>query len=161
MEELDDPREAEEISYAEYLLVRSWRRFVLGGGPCPLLAGAFRDARHGEEILHTLAIFLHVLGKGSRHPLNVGHPGAIGLTADEAQMLALLAAAQARHKSLFAAHLCWLVRPDCQDAVTIAARVLTRLLSLARIRLPAPAPMMAPASAALCLVAGPVILAAE
>ncbi|HEX4272129.1 MAG TPA: hypothetical protein VHZ32_12110, partial [Rhizomicrobium sp.] len=130
-------------------------------GPCPLLAGAFGKAGRGEDILHTLAIFLHVLGKGSRHPLSVGHPGCIGLTADEAQMLALLAAVQARHKALFAAHLCWLVRPECQDAVTIAARVLARLLSLARIRLPPPAPMAAPNSSALCRVTGPILLAAE
>ena len=161
MEEMEDPREAEEISYAEYLLVRSWRRFVLGAGPCPLLAGAFGNARRGEDILHTLAVFLHVLGKGSRHPLSLGYPGCIELTADEAQMLALLASVQSRHKALFAAHLCWLVRPECQDTVTIAARVLARLLSLERIRLPPPAPMVAPDPSALCLVAGPVILAAE
>jgi hypothetical protein len=156
---MDVPHEAEEISYAEYLLVRSWRRFVLGHGPCPLLAGAFGDARRGQDLLHTLAVFLGALGKGSRHPLSVGHPGCIGLTCDEAQMLALLAAMQARHRMLFDAHLRWLVRPEYREPVTIAARVLTRLLSLARIRLPCPLAANAPASPALSVVTGHAVAA--
>jgi hypothetical protein len=159
MEEVDDPREVEEISYAEYLLVRSWRRFVLGHGPCPLLAGAFGGPGRGEDILHTLAVFLQALGAGSRHPLSVGHPGCIELTADEAQMLAMLAAMQARHAALFDAHLCWLVRPECRKAVTVAARILARLLSLERIRLPPPAMIAAPAPSALSLVSH--VMAAE
>ena len=117
--------------YVEILLVWTWRKIVSSRGNCPGIEREFAEwaGEAGREMLLTYAAFLKALGHGSRRPLTIGHPGLLGFTPDERQVIALLAAAQANDDARLSAHLEWLVRADCQCTATIAVRTLARLLA--------------------------------
>jgi hypothetical protein len=115
----------------ELLLVWSWRKIVSSRGNCPGIEREFTEwaGEAGRDMLLTYAAFLKALGHGSRRPLTIGHPGLLGFTRDERQVIALLAAAQAGDDTWLSAHLEWLIRADCQCTATIAARTFARLLA--------------------------------
>jgi len=127
------------LSFPEHLLVWTWRKLVSGRGGCPLVGREYAAFDGGEEMLVALAAFLRALGQGSRRALSVGPPGCLGMTADERQMLALLAAGQCEDETLIAAHLDWLVRPESRDGVAAAVRCLARTLTANDLDLPRPA----------------------
>ena len=124
-----EERSGEE--YVELLLVWSWRKIVSSRGNCPGIEREFTEwaGKSGQDMLLTYAAFLKALGHGSRRPLTIGHPGLLGFTPDERQVIALLAAAQAGDDARLSAHLEWLIRTDCQCTATIAARTFARLLA--------------------------------
>jgi len=148
------PAETPENRYdghlcAGHLLVWTWRKLVAGEVECPLLAKeymAFAGGR-GLELLEAFGVFLQALGAGSRRLLAVGQPRCAGITGDEAQMLRLIAAAQAEDGELLAAHLAWLVRGQHRDTVERSARYLAATLLECGVVLP-PATAVPPPSGA-------------
>lgn len=133
------------FGYGEHLLVWAWRRLAIGRGDCPLLVREF-DAACGEdgpEVLATLAFFLQVLARASRRRLAIGPPCCLALTADERQVLTLLAAAQTDHSAVFEAHLRWLATRDARPALAIGARALATAFGVHELQLPLP-PLPAP-----------------
>jgi hypothetical protein len=79
------------MSYAQQLLVRSWRKIVRGDGGYPLIACEFSRLCGDDacEVLATLYTFLQALSYAGRRHQQVGHPGCAVLTSDEQRMLAL------------------------------------------------------------------------
>ncbi len=71
-------------------------------------------------MIEAIATFLRALSHGSRHMLNVGHPGCPNITSDERQMLAIIAASQAGNDALL------LVASVLAGAETTAATRLRR-----------------------------------
>ncbi len=85
------------FGYAEHLLVWSWRRIAMGRSFCPLMREEFAACcgEDGPEVFVTFCIFLKALAVASRRQFVIGIPGCVTVTADERQVLTLLAAAQA------------------------------------------------------------------
>jgi hypothetical protein len=129
------------LGHAEHLVVWAWRRMVAGHGDCPVLMREFAAAcgENGPEVLATLAVFLQILARASRRRLVVGPPVCLALTADERQVLTLLAAAQAGHCAAFDAHLGWLARRETRPALSIGARALANAFADHELELPLPA----------------------
>ena len=138
------PSGADPGDTGRQFLVWAWRRIIVGRGDCPAVARAL--ALHcGEdagEVLATLSTFLQALSYTARRRLQVGHPGCAGITADEQQLLALVAAAQAGEAPLMEAHLRWLVRPDARIPAAIAAGALGTALSVHGLVLTLPEPVV-------------------
>jgi hypothetical protein len=132
--------EARGFGYGEHLLVWSWRRIVAGRAECPLLAREFADAcgEDGAEVFATFCTFLRALGFASRRRLAIGEPGSLAVTADERQMLTLVAAAQAAAPALLEAHLRWLTEPDRRHVLQIAAGALANALAANDLRVALP-----------------------
>ena len=130
--------EAAELGQGGQLLVATWRRLAVGDDACPLIAREFTRAcgEDGAEVLATLSCFLRALAYAGRRRLRVGRPGLAGLTGDERQLLALIAAAQADDDGLVELHLHWLARAELRLAVAITARALARALKLHDLLLP-------------------------
>jgi hypothetical protein len=112
--------------YGEHLLVWSWRRIVAGRVQCPVMAQEFADACGSDagEVFLTLCTFLKTLAFASRRQLAFRAPDPFGVTADERQILTLLAAAQSEDHTLFQAHLRWLTPPERRGELQIAAHAL-------------------------------------
>jgi hypothetical protein len=123
---------------AGHLLVWTWRKLVAGEVECPLLAREFMTFPDGQglALLEAFGVFLQALGAGSRRLLAVGRPRVAGITGDEAQMLRLIAAAQAGESELVTAHLAWLVRGSHRDTVERSARHLAGMLLDCGVALP-------------------------
>ncbi len=124
--------EALGFGYGEHLLVWGWRRLADGRRDCPVLAREFTEAfgEDAAEVLATLAVFLRVLGRGSRKRLVVGPACCLALTADERQVLNLVAAALNGHEAAFEANLVWLVRSEFHPALGVGARALASAFAL-------------------------------
>lgn len=149
-----DPHPGMELSEPESLVVRAWRTIILGR--CRLLRQSF-GSPDGLELIEAIATFLRALNHGSRHVLDVGHPGCQSITfdaitSDERQLLTVIAAAQADDASLLASHLTWLVRNDSREAVAEAVHALGRILRAQGMCLPLPPPRRFPARAMLAVV---------
>jgi hypothetical protein len=129
------------LSYAEHLLVWSWRKIVMGYGGCPLIAREFSllCGEDGGEVLATLHTFLQALGYAGRRRLEVGYPGYTSLTVDERKMLVLIAAAQSGDATRLEAHLRILARAALRPALAIAVRALGTALDEHDLRLSLPA----------------------
>jgi hypothetical protein len=130
------------VGRAEGVVFGAWRRLAAGEGGSPLLARDFARV-FGEDAVELLAVFctfLQALAYGARRRLALGIPGCAGLTLDERQLLALLAAAQAGDEARFEAHLSWLVGRERRQGAAIAARALATALALHELRLALPAP---------------------
>lgn len=112
-------------------VIETWRQAALGHANAPKFLRDFRDhcGDAAEGVFEDYFSFLHLLGQGSRRRLAVGHPGCPGMTRDEIQVLALLAAAQAGHGTLFDAHLCWLVPEGPRARISQAALRLAAALA--------------------------------
>ena len=123
---------------ASHLLVWTWRKLVIGHEDCPVLTREYARfaGPQAEALLLAFALFLLVLGRGSRRVLLVGQPYCAGLTVDEEHMLRLIAAAQADNAALLFAHLAWLARREHQDEVRKAAGALADALTEAGVVLP-------------------------
>jgi hypothetical protein len=128
------------FGYGEHLLVWAWRRIATGQSPCPVMAQAFRHAcgEDGPEVFLTLCTFLKALGFASRRHLMMGKPGCPEITADERQVLTLIAAAQAATPALFEAHLRWMTRPPQRHVLKIAAGALGTALKVNQLCLALP-----------------------
>lgn len=109
-----------------HLLVWTLRRIVLHQAVCPVVAHEFVDAcgADGAEVLATLRVLLDLLGRAARRRLSIGHPGWLGLTGDERQLVGLVAAAQAGDRLRFDALLCWVARSELRHHVAIAVQAL-------------------------------------
>jgi hypothetical protein len=94
------------------------------------MAREFRDAcgEDGPEVLFTFCTFLQALGFASRRHIVIGTPGSRVVTADERQVLTLIAAAQTQTSALFEAHLRWLTRPQQRHVLQIATSALAAAL---------------------------------
>ncbi|MBS0220773.1 MAG: hypothetical protein JSR91_08525 [Proteobacteria bacterium] len=126
------PRAAPDIGrsgYSEHLLVWSWRRIVEGRIRCPVMAHEFADAcgQDGPRAFLALCTFLRALGAASRRQLTLCASNPFDITADERQILTLLAAAQADDHVLFQAHLRWLARPQQRQELQVTAQALAAL----------------------------------
>jgi hypothetical protein len=115
------------FGYGERLPVWSWRRIVTGRVNCPVMAREFADACGDDagDVFLTLCAFLKALAFASRRQLVIRAPDPFGVTADERQVLTLLAAAQSEDRSLFQAYLRWLAPPERRRELQIAAHALT------------------------------------
>ncbi len=129
------------LSYAELLLVWSWRKIVTGGGGCPLIAREFSllCGEDASEVLATLYTFLQALAYAGRRRLEIEYPGYISLTVDERQMLVLIAVAQSGDSDRLEAHLQNLARGRLRSALAIAVRALGTALNQHHLRLSPPA----------------------
>lgn len=118
------------FGYAEHLLVWSWRRLATGRC-CPLMVDEFTAAcgEDGPEVFVTFCIFLKALAVASRKQFAIGAPGCLAITADERQVLTLLAAAQAESPALLEAHLRWIAAPEKRHVLQIATGGLARALA--------------------------------
>lgn len=140
------PRAALDIGgsgYSEHLLVWSWRRIVEGRIHCPVMAREFADAcgQAGPRAFLALCTFLRALGAASRRQLTFWAPNPFDVTADERQVLTLLAAAQADDHALFQAHLHWLARPQQRHELQVAAHALAALFKANSLPLALPRPV--------------------
>jgi hypothetical protein len=132
------------LSYGEHLLVWSWRRIITGRGDCPLIAREFLQlcGEDAAEVLATFYTFLQALACAGRRRLQVGYPGCSALTADERQMLVLIAVAQRHDAARLQAHLQIIARAALRPALAIAARALGTALNEHDLRLPLPTPSL-------------------
>lgn len=130
------------FGYAEHLLVWTWRRLALGRS-CPLLLDEFTEAcgEDGPEVFVTLCTFLKALGVAGRKQFVIGAPGCLAITADERQVLTLLAAAQSEAPALLEAHLRWMAIPDKRHILEIATGALARAFAENEMRLALPIPV--------------------
>ena len=117
------------LSDPEILVVRTWRKMVFSHGACLSIGEEF-DFESRTEVPHAVGEFLAALAQGVRHRLTIGHPGCLHVTADEHQMLALIAACQNGNTILLQSHLSWLVRPCRQKPVAEAAHALALTLHM-------------------------------
>src|ERR1700744_2250725 len=111
------------LTDAQCLIVRTFRKILLGNKNCPTLARDFALAYGGDgvEVYMTFGTWLAALAYASRRPLSAGHPGCDWLTGDERQLLTLIAAAQAENEALFEANLRWLSRTDLRASLAMTA----------------------------------------
>ncbi len=136
--------DARGSAYGEHLLVWSWRRIVSGRIHCPVMAQEFADAcgKAGGEVFRALCSFLEVLAFASRRRLLFCAPDPFGVTADERQVLTLLAAAQTEEHALFEAHMRWLTQPKRRRELQAAAQALASVLKANNLPLALPQPAM-------------------
>lgn len=125
------PVQKSDFGYGEHLLVWSWRRLAAGRADCAWAEQEFTDAcgEDGPEVFLTFTVFLKALAFSSRRRLAVGTPGCLHLTADERQVLALLAAAQAGSPARLEAHLRWIAEAERRPVLEIAAGALAMALT--------------------------------
>lgn len=130
-----------EFGPGEHLLVWALRRMVKGKDYGPLVGQEFADTcgEDGREVLATLHAFLLALIHTCRRELSIGHPGCPSLTADERQVLQLVAAAQNGKEAQFDAQLRWLATDDDRPALAMTARALAFALGHNHLTLTPPA----------------------
>lgn len=130
-----------EFGPGEHLLVWALRRMVKGKDYGPLVGREFADTcgEDGREVLATLHTFLLALIHTCRRELSIGHPGCPSLTADERQVLMLVAAAQNGREAQFDAQLRWLAADDDRPTLAMTARALATALVYNRLTLTPPA----------------------
>lgn len=119
-----------ELTSAQCLIVRTFRKILLGNKHCPALARDFVLAYGPDavEVYMTFCTLLAALAYAGRRPLNAGHPGCDWLTGDERQLLNLIAAAQAEDGELFEAHRRWLVRIELRALLAMTANAFANAL---------------------------------
>ena len=118
------------LTDAQCLIVRTFRKILLGNKRCPALARDFVLA-HGPdavEVYMTFCTLLAALAYAARRPLSAGHPGCDWLTGDERQLLTLIAAAQAEDRDLFDANLRWLARVELRVSLAMSANAFANAL---------------------------------
>ena len=118
------------LTDAQCLVVRTFRKILLGNRNCPALARDFARAYGGDavEVYMTFCTLLAALAYAGRRPLSAGHPGCDWLTGDERQLLTLIAAAQAEDRDLFEANLRWLARADLRASLAMTANAFANAL---------------------------------
>lgn len=122
------------------LLVHSWRLTMAHGTGCSLIESRFRCScgATAHRVFRAFCVFLCVLALSQRRCLRVNPPGQAALTADEARLLALIAAAQNDYPATLDAHLGWLAEPPLRQTLENSVRELAGLLKDAGQRLPVP-----------------------
>ncbi len=116
-----------ELSRGERLLVRTLRRLARGWDLCAGLTREFADTcgkEQAAEVIGTLRLFLGTVGCTARRRVTVAPPGWSELTADERQILSLIAAAQEADEPRLAALVCWFARLEVQPLLSHASREL-------------------------------------
>ncbi|HTH96788.1 MAG TPA: hypothetical protein VL574_05180 [Stellaceae bacterium] len=130
---IDKSRMAEALglSLGEHLVVWALRRLVARRGLDQLTMMEFKElcGPGAPQVLATFQGFLAIAGHASRHPVNVGYPGYVGLTMDERHLVALLSAAQAGETDRFSAHLRFMSRPETREDLGIAANGLAAIFA--------------------------------
>lgn len=119
------------LTESQCLIVRTFRKILLGNRNCPALARDFVLAYGADaaEVYMTFRTLLAALAYASRRPLSAGHPGCERLTGDERQLLNLIAAAQAEDADLFEANLRWLARAELRTSLTMTANAFAHALT--------------------------------
>jgi hypothetical protein len=123
------------LSYGEHLIVWGLRRVVAAHGPDGQLLdechAAFSD--DGDEAMRALCLFLCLLGRAARRPIQIGTPGTLAVTWDEGRILTFLAAAQRWAEgdgpARVDAHLQWLAPPAHRPALAQVSLALGNLLA--------------------------------
>lgn len=130
----------DELSPSEHLVVFAWRMLVAGRRHCPALRDELEACAEDDapKVLAGLSAVLLAVGRGSRKPISVGHPGCAVVTKDERDLLSLLSAAQTGDESLLAARLCWMVRLECQLAAAAIVQSFAITMDAVGLRLPCP-----------------------
>jgi hypothetical protein len=84
------------LNYGEHFIIWGLRRVVTEHGPDGLLLDECYAAcgNEGDEAMRALCLFLCLLGRAARRPVQIGTPGTLAVTWDESRILTLLAAAQ-------------------------------------------------------------------
>lgn len=120
------------LTECESLVVRTYRKILLGNRDCPAIARDFAllYGSNAVDVYMTFCTLLSALAYASRRPLRVGHPGCAWLTGDERQLLALIAAAQVDDIDSFEAHLRWLTHGALRAPPTIALTAFATALSM-------------------------------
>jgi hypothetical protein len=128
------------FGYPEHLLIWSWRRIAIGKSCCPVMMDEFAAAcgEDGPDVFVTFCTFLKALAVASRRQFTIGAPGCVAVTADERQVLTLLAAAQAQSPALLEAHLRWMAVPGKRHVLEIATGALARALAFNELRVALP-----------------------
>lgn len=123
------------------LLVRAWRRIMVSGAECPLVAREFTCVcgADGKQVFNAFCTFLCALAFAQRRCLLVNPPGVRKLTIDETRMLTLVAAAQNGCAALLEAHLSWLAQRTLRSTLRQSVHELAEVLGASRLCLPAPA----------------------
>lgn len=118
------------LTETQCLIVRTFRKILLGNRNCPTLARDFALGYGADavEVYMTFCTLLAALAYGSRRPLSAGHPGCAWLTGDERQLLNLIAAAQAEDRDLFDANLRWLARADLRTSLAMTVNAFAQAL---------------------------------
>ena len=139
-----------DLSYGERLLIWALRRLVMRPDVCRVVIREFTGVcgEDGGEVLATMRVFIGALGYLPRRRISIAHPGSCALTADERQILALIAAAQEGEPARLEALLCWFARLDGRDQLALAAGALARAFDANGLRLCAalPPPQPRPAT---------------
>lgn len=118
------------LSASESLIVRTYRKVLLGNKNCPTMSRDFAALYGADagEVYMTFCTLLCALAYASRRPLKVGYPGCRGLTGDERQLLTLIAAVQAEDTVCFEAHLRWLARAELCASLAITLNAFAHAL---------------------------------
>ncbi|HEY1506933.1 MAG TPA: hypothetical protein VGF92_21710 [Stellaceae bacterium] len=118
------------LTEPQCLIVRTFRKILLGNRNCPALVRDFALAYGADavEVYMTFRTLLAALAYAGRRPLSAGHPGCAWLTDDERQLLNLIAAAQAEDGDLFEANLRWLARADLRASLAMTANAFAQAL---------------------------------
>jgi hypothetical protein len=129
--------EALQLNRAERLVMTAMRRLVLGLGMCPGIAREFEVlcGPRAAEVISVLRLFLGTLDRTARRRLTVAPPGWFAPTADERQMLAMLAAAQCGDEELLGALARWLARSEMQLLLVQVSHRLADVLAACNLRI--------------------------
>jgi hypothetical protein len=122
-------RDLRNLCYVEHFLVWALRTSVACSPQCRTLLREFSHAfgpemTRGEAAYHD---WLIALCRGKR-TLDIGRPGMIEITTDEASLLSLLAAAQDQDEALFLARARWLMGAEPEQRLYEAGCHLMALL---------------------------------
>ncbi len=133
------------LNYGEHFIVWGLRRVVTEHGPDGLLLDECHAAcgNDGDEAMRALCLFLCLLGRAARRPVQIGTPGTLAVTWDENRILTLLAAAQRCTEDAgparVDAHLQFLALPAHRPVLAQVALALGGLLAAHGHFLPLPA----------------------
>ncbi len=115
------------LSRSEHLLVWALRTFAVGQSDCPVLERTFRGAcgEAGVRTLQAYFVLVRYIALKARRRLRVHAPGCPCLSADEAAVVGVVAAAQAGDGTwdgLLDMRLAYLVRSGGREPLAFAAQ---------------------------------------
>lgn len=123
------------LNYGAHLIIWGLRRVVTAHGPDGFLLDECHCAfsEDGDEAMRALCLFLCLMGRAARRPIQIGTPGTLAVTWDENRILTLLAAAQKwaedGDQARVDAHLQWLASPAQRPALAQVTLALGQLLA--------------------------------
>ena len=137
-----DAESVHELTAPEHLLVWAMRAIALGREDCPVVVKTFRRAcgANGDQVLQAYAVFARYVALTAQKRLKVHVPGCPCMSADEASMLAVVAAAQSSLHTLdeqaLKDQLARLAGRQAEDSLLIVAQSIGQLLEASDLILP-------------------------